>query len=75
MPSERELVERTIDDHFGTTEAGRRDAYRTMIPVVVYLPDMICVALKPDENTIGAEFTTCFSRSDHSIVISHREGE
>ncbi len=74
-PSDEPWVTKAIEWGFGPGKDARREALKTTNPVVIYLPETVCVGLKLKPNSLGGESTVCFSRADGSIVTSHNEGE
>lgn len=74
-PNEQLWIERAIQVQVGPSEQGREALLEASIPVLVYLPDLICVAFKLRRSALGGETTVCFSRADDSVVINHAEGQ
>ena len=74
-PEEQRLVDRAIQLQVGPTAQGRQALLGASRPVVVYLPEMVCVAFKLKRSALGGESTVCFSRADDSVVINHSEGQ
>lgn len=74
-PDEQALIDRAVELQVGTEDAGRAALLGASIPVVVYLPDLVCVAFKVKRSALGGEQTVCFSRADGSVASNHVEGQ
>lgn len=73
--NEEQWVDRAIGLQVGSSERGREALLQASVPVVVYLPELVCVAFKLKRRALGGEITVCFSRADGSVVINHNEGQ
>lgn len=73
--NEQQWVDRAIELHAGPTERGREALLQAWVPVVVHLPELVCVAFKLKQSALGGEATVCFSKADGSVVINHSEGQ
>ena len=73
--SEQQFVDRAIELQAGPSERGQETLLRVWVPVVVHLPDLVCVAFKLKQGAIGGEATVCFSRADGSVAINHTAGQ
>lgn len=71
---EQSLINRSLDASVGTSKEGRKTMMSMFTPVVIYLPDVKCVAFKANKGTIGGEFTACFRKTDDSLAFTHTEG-
>lgn len=71
---EKMLIDRALNVYVGPREEDQENILSMSTPVVVYLPDMECVAFKANKGTIGGEFTVCFNRADGSLALTYTEG-
>jgi hypothetical protein len=74
-PDERAWVDKALALYGGPDAASRKEVLSYTTPTVVYLPDLVCVAFKLKPNTLGGEFTACFSRDTGSVAFTHTEGQ
>ena len=44
-------------------------------PVIVYLPEMTCVAMKPRKAFAGGEDTMCFDKDETGFLFYYRNGD
>lgn len=72
---QQEWVDRAIILQAGPSERDREALLQTVVPVVIYLPDLVCVAFKLKRSALGGEATVCFSKTDGSVEINHSEGQ
>lgn len=72
---EQQWVDSAIQLQAGSSERDRDLLLRVWVPVVVHLPDLVCVAFKLKRGALGGEATVCFSRADGSVAINHTEGQ
>lgn len=72
--NEQALINKALDASVGPSKDGRATMMSMFTPVLVYLPDMTCVAFKANRGTIGGEFTACFKKEDGSLALTHTEG-
>lgn len=71
--SDEEWIDKAIELHFGPGKNSRDRALMIVNPSIVYLPEMVCVGLNLKNNSLGADQTICFSKSDGSTIIVHNE--
>lgn len=74
-PEGARWIEKAIDLYAGPKEEDRRRALSHSEPIVVFLPESVCVAFKLRKSTIGGETTVCFARSDETLQFIHTEGQ
>ena len=72
--NEKALINKALNASVGASRDGQATMMYMFTPVVVYLPDMDCVAFKANSGTIGGEFTACFRKDDGSLALTHTEG-
>lgn len=73
-PGDAYWIERALDHHIGPKLEDRRFVLSYSEPIVVYLPDMVCVAFKLRKSAIGGESTICFDRNDETLKINYTDG-
>ena len=68
------LVNRALD-LYGHGKVSRADLLRSYNPVIVYLPEMTCVAMKPRKAFAGGEDTMCFDKDETRFLFYYRNGD
>jgi len=71
---EKVLIDKALDAYVGSNKDAREQVLSMFTPVLIYLPDMVCVGFKAKSHVIGGEFAACFAKSDNSLILTHNEG-
>ncbi len=74
-PDEQIWVEKALKLYSGPNADTREHLLSYTTPVVVYLPELVCVAFKLKPTALGGEFTVCFSKAKGSVEFTHTEGQ
>jgi hypothetical protein len=68
-------IDLAVTEYIGTSGATPNYVLDTTEPVVVYLPNEVCVSFKLRRNTLGGETVICFEKESRTKSLIYTEGE
>jgi hypothetical protein len=73
--ADQRYVDEAIRINYGSGVDANRLAKKSNIITVVRLPDLVCVGMMANKNTIGGDITTCFNERDGNLYMRYAGGE
>jgi hypothetical protein len=68
-------IDKALRVYIGDSGLTKEEILQEVNPVVVYLEESVCVALKLKRSSLGGETTVCFIRDSGALETLYTEGE